>query len=259
MNFLEASFDLCSFGWKVFPCKPGGKTPLVLAWQKVATDDEEVIADWARRFPNANVGIACGVKSNLAVVDLDAHHGAMEAVKQLQRSGYRFPSTLMVRTPSGGWHAYYTYVDGVKNSQSVLGKGIDIRGEGGFVVAPPSVKWDSGKGWTFASRPLGGNLPRLPKWMVDKLKPRVETPFYHEVYESGDIDGLLNFLQQIPEGQRNRALFWAACRAGKASACGEISQLEARAQLIQVGLSVGLEKHKVPATVDSGLRTGARS
>ena len=63
MNFLNAAADLVSLGFKVLPLVPGTKLPAIKAWQKAASDDADVIAEWATWWPNANIGIATGTAS----------------------------------------------------------------------------------------------------------------------------------------------------------------------------------------------------
>lgn len=262
MDFLEAAFDLCSFGWAVFPCAPGKKEPAIPKREGGrgcldATDDEEKICDWAAKYPRANVGIACGDRSGLLVVDIDAGHGGVESVTDLRARGLKFPPTVSVRTPSGGWHLYYAYDRNPKNSKSLLAKGIDVRTTGGYVVAPPS-KLDSGRGYSWYTRPLGSDLPRLPAWALQKLRPREETPFYTERREPGDIEALVAWMEKAPPGERNSCLHWAAMRAGEAVLRGEISQPEALADMIQAGMRVGLDQAEAGKTARSGIRRGMR-
>ena len=142
------------WSWSVFPCHSvengkctcgraecasPGKHPLTANGVLDATLDEGVIRGWFANFPKANIGIATGERSNLAVVDLDVDKGA--DLIDLTRD---FPGsvldTMAVRTGKG-FHYYYALPDGVeiKNSQGKLGKFIDVRGSGGYVIAPPSL------------------------------------------------------------------------------------------------------------------------
>ena len=220
MDFLEAAFDLCSFGWKVFPCAAGKKEPAISKREGGrgcldATDDEEIISGWAAKYPDANIGIACGDVSGILVLDIDPKNGGMASIQELRSRGLCLPQTVSVRTPSGGWHLYYAYAAGPKNSKSLLAKGVDIRTTGGYVVAPPSHLRE-GCGYAWHIRPLGGDLPRLPGWAIHKLKPREETPFYRERREPGDIEALVIWMERAPQGERNECLHWASMRAGEA-------------------------------------------
>ena len=260
MDFLGAAFELCGLGWLVFPCAPGQKIPAVPKRDGGrgcldATDDEEIICRWATQYPRANIGIACGEGSGLVVVDIDTNHGGMASVQALRHRGLRLPPTVSVRTPSGGWHLYYAFVAGPKNSKSLLGKGIDIRTTGGYVVAPPSVL-DSGKGYSWFRRPLGGDLPKLPAWALQKLRPREETPFYRERREPGDIEALVVTMGRAPVGERNAVLHWCSMRAGEAVARGEIGQKQAFDDMVMAAMSCGLNRSEAEKTANSGIRRG---
>ena len=263
MNFLDACFEFTSLGWLVFPCAPGKKEPAVPKREGGrgcldATDDEDVIADWARRYPNANVGVACGEKSGILVVDIDPKSGGMDSIAEQRRGGLCLPPTVSVRTPSGGWHLYYTWVAGPQNSKSKLGKGIDIRTTGGYVVAPPS-QLDGGRIYRWHTAPLGSNLPRLPSWAIQKLKPREETPFYREERrEPGDIEALVKFMENAPGGERNAILHWCSMRAGEAVIRGELGEQQAFEDMVQAGCRVGLDRDEAGKTARSGVKRGMR-
>lgn len=264
MNFLSAAMDVLPFGWKVFPVAPGGKLPAIPKSQggnghKDATDDEAIIEGWAQKYPRANLGLACGAASGILVVDIDVSHGGLASLRDLKERGYTLPQTVSVRTPSGGWHGYYRYGHGLRNSQSLLGPGIDIRAEGGYVVAPPS-RLSGGKCYSWHRAPLGADLPVLPAWAAEKLKPRERTPFYHEPFEGepGDIGGLIWYLERAPSGERNAILFWCACRAGESVMRGELAEADAAAQLTTAAKAVGLEGGETQRSIRSGLRRGKR-
>jgi hypothetical protein len=115
--------------------------PLIRRWQELATTDPATIETWWRQFPTANVGIATGRKSGIVVLDVDPGNGGHESLERLKKDIPGFPSRATVRTGSGGLHYYFTYdLDlSIGNSASRLGHGLDVRGDGGFVVAPPSL------------------------------------------------------------------------------------------------------------------------
>lgn len=264
MDFLEAAFHLCSFGWKVFPLVPGEKVPAIPKKEGGrgvldATDDEDTIAAWARRFPDANIGVACGEASGILVVDVDTNHGGVDALRELLEEGKRLPASVTVRTANGGFHLYFRYVAGPKNSKSLLAKGVDIRTSGGYVVAPPS-RLTGGRTYSWKRPPLGSDLPDLPLWAIEKLRPRERTPFYREPSgDPGDLTGLIEFLKQAPEGERNAILFWTSARAGEMIGRGEISLHEARAQIASAAASIGLSQSEISKSLESGLRAGTRS
>lgn len=124
-------------GFRVFPLKPGERTPAHKGWQEEATTNEATIkAAWAKA--DYNIGIATG--AGLAVIDIDVKDGkpGEETFASLS-----FPEdTFIVRTPSGGRHLYYRVAADVRNSVQSLGAGVDVRGIGGYVVGPGSILGD---------------------------------------------------------------------------------------------------------------------
>jgi hypothetical protein len=156
ISMLEAALAYAKRGWPVFPChsivngkctcgKPDcsspGKHPRTKNGFKDATTDEATIREWWRKWPNANIGIATGSESGLFVLDIDPEHGGEQSLQQLKDKYGPLPETARVRTGSGGWHYYFRYPAGLRlpNSSSKLGPGIDTRGDGGYVIAPPSL------------------------------------------------------------------------------------------------------------------------
>jgi hypothetical protein len=145
-----------AFGWRVVPCQVGKKVPAVRDWPTVATVDSEQINEWwLGQYQSCGVCIVTGAESGLYVLDVDVANGKQgpATLKALlaERGESKMPPTYTVRTPSGGLHFYFRYpADGriIRNDAgSKLGPGLDIRGEGGQVVAPPTqgYSWAPGR------------------------------------------------------------------------------------------------------------------
>jgi len=138
---VEAVDDYCRRGWFVFPVVEGTKDKPRVKWREASINDPETVSRFFR--PGDNIGLDCG-KSEVVVVDLDRHDkkrdgfATWERLKEL----YLFDDAgaLRSRTGSGGLHLIFTDTLGkkVRNSQGMLGPGIDVRGEGGCIVLPPS-------------------------------------------------------------------------------------------------------------------------
>ena len=134
----EAALDLAREGFKVFPAKPN-KRPYVKDWANKATDDAERIKRWWKRWPDAVPALPTGAANGLAVLDLD-RHGETDGTKSLEEIPVEVPDPMLViGTPSGGVHQYYHHVEGVRNSAGKIAPGVDVRGEGGYVIAPGGV------------------------------------------------------------------------------------------------------------------------
>lgn len=255
MNFLLSATGLVEAGFSVFPLHPMLKIPAVPKRDGGrgcldATQDLSIIRQWARRFPNANVGIGAGAASGIIVIDLDPKHGSAETVAALKAAGKHFGQTVCARTARGGWHLYFQHVPGISNSVGKLGGGLDVRSDAGYVVAPPSVTADGAYRWAVAP----GEVPYapLPAWVVEALTPKPRRVFVNSSRaRRSRTDHLFGFVATAPEGRRNALLFWAACRIG------ELGQLDsaAHAQLINAAQSSGLDRTEAEKTVQSACRT----
>ena len=137
---LGAALAYARRGVPVFPCEARGKRPLTASGFRDAATDPGRIEAWWRRWPGANVGVPTGPRSGLLVLDVDPREGGDESLEALERRRGAAPRTTRARTGGGGSHLYFRYPAGpaVANSAGFLGSGLDVRGEGGYVVAPPS-------------------------------------------------------------------------------------------------------------------------
>lgn len=133
---LTAALNYAARGWPVFPCKPGGKAPLTRRGHLDASTDPEQIAAWWTAHPDANIGVPTGERSGLLVLDVDDPAG----LDALEAERGELPATRTHSTGSGGMHYLYRYPAGaeIRNSAGKLARGLDVRGEGGYVVVPPS-------------------------------------------------------------------------------------------------------------------------
>lgn len=255
--FLDAAFHLTQFGWRVFPLMVGQKIPAVPKTEGGrgcldATDDEEIIGKWARRYPRANIGLACGEPSRVLVIDFDPRNGSDESVARLRARKQLFTPTVTARTANGGTHLYYAFEPSLKNSKSVLAPGIDVKTTGGYVVAPPSVL-EGNRRYVWAVSPLGGDLPRLPRWALEALKPKPQPVLaYNSKDAPKDVSHLADFVSKAGEGRRNNVLFWAACRAAET---GQLDGAAAEA-LLNAARSSGLDKIDAEKTINSARKKG---
>jgi predicted transcriptional regulator len=149
-------------GRPVFPLKPVGKEPLTKRGHLDATTDESRITAWFNRWPNANIGIPTGKRSGFLVLDVD-HPPTLDA---LEAEHGKLPATRTHATGNGGIHYLFRYPAGaeIRNSAGKLGDGLDVRGEGGYIVVPPSR----------TARPYEV-LDRLPladppAWLIEALR-----------------------------------------------------------------------------------------
>jgi hypothetical protein len=189
-------------GWSVLPVRAGDKRPLVrwLEFQTRPPTTDEIEA-WYAREPDANVGIVTGVVSGIIVVDVDSRHGGNESLDALERVHGPFPPTLIAITGGGGRHSYFAHPGGEIHNRVGLFPGIDVRGDGGYVVAPPS-RHPSGKhyAWTSPAEALHAAPAPPPAWLVDRLRPHGKRPGY-------PLEHWRNLIERgVAEGQRNSTM-----------------------------------------------------
>jgi hypothetical protein len=133
---LDNALAVAASGVPVFPCYQD-KRPATPNGFKDATTDPTVLRAMFNR-PGLLIGMPTGNASGVSVLDVDVHRGGDLSLLVLERMYGRTPDTLRVRTRSGGVHLHFK-ASGVKNSNDVLGPGLDVRGEGGYVLVPPSA------------------------------------------------------------------------------------------------------------------------
>jgi hypothetical protein len=245
---LEAALAYARRGWPVFPlhhpdphrvcscidakeCRSPGKHPRTRKGLKDATSDERQIRRWWEQYPLANVGLAMGRKSGLVAVDVDPRSGGDAAITELIERYGELPNTLEAITGGGGSHILFAH-PGVtfKNSSSVLGEGLDVKTDGGYIVAAPSLH-SSGKrySWRTRRRPSA-----MPHWLLKLLTAQTEkraTPATAGPRRSAPSPAQSGPL--IAEGSRNHRLFRIACSMrGNGSGHAEIE-----AELLEVNSS----------------------
>ena len=167
---------------------------------KNATLEPPVIEGWFKEAP-WNIGIVTGTKSGIIVADVDPRHGGDESIARLEQENGPLPTTWQFLTGSGGQHLLFRHPGGmVPNSAGKLGSGLDIRGDGGYIVAPPSQHM-SGRPYAFSvdHHPDDTPLAAPPGWLQESLKVDVRTALSPEEWRK-------RIGSSIPEGRRNDSL-----------------------------------------------------
>lgn len=193
-KLLEAALDYQSKGWSIVPLAPGEKYPCV-PWTHLHKEaaSKEQVCEWWDKYPNANVGIVTGAVSNMVVVDIDIKNGKAQTPPADILKVY--PTDLISRTGGGGFHLFYEFPEGepVGNKVGVM-PGVDIRADGGLVVAPPSIH-SSGRRYVWAQEgPTGPTPLPLLKTGNSKSKSQDSSPNW--------VSSLLN---GVSSGGRNDA------------------------------------------------------
>lgn len=145
-RLLDAALHYAGFGWPVFPLRPRTKVPATRNGLKDATTDTDRIRAWWQRHPDANIGLPTGHAFD--VIDVDVPHGVPSLQRLLANDAQAHGR---VSTASGGIH-FYVAPTGGGNLAGIL-PGIDYRGKGGYVVAPPSTLGQRGRTWSWGIHP----------------------------------------------------------------------------------------------------------
>jgi replicative DNA helicase len=183
----DAALDYAAAGMPVIPL--AGKVPRNRNGLTGASSDVVVVAEWWRRWPDANVGVVTGPASGYVVLDVDGPAGLRSIAELEKRHGAI--RTAQVLTGSGGFHYWYRCPDKpTRNSAGALGEGLDMRGEGGYVVVPPSVH-ETGNVYRW-TRELE-HVKECPAWLLEDARERRNG----SAPAIGDV---------IPEGQRDSTL-----------------------------------------------------
>ena len=259
-TLAESAFEYASRGWHVFPLLPRGKRPLTRRGFHDASSDVGLARAWWSSSPAANIGIDCG-RSGLLVVDLDGEQGRESWADWAARHGGHEP-TLAAETGGGGLHVYFTGAG--PSSTRRLGEGIDTRGAGGYVVAPPSVH-ESGRvyRWLDPCAPLA----EAPGWLLEALAPATVTVAHGETqalplgirvtpYGRKALEGLADDMLDAVQGVRNETLRRVACRAGRLEAAGELDAALAEQVLVRAACANGLDLVEAARTFASGFNFG---
>jgi hypothetical protein len=169
MRPLAAAVGYARFGLAVFPVRPGTKAPLTHHGHLEATTDTATIERWWRRWPDANVGIACR-PSRLVVLDVDPRHDGSESLADLEWQHGPLPSTWRALSGGGGPHVYFCAPAGLRMVDGTLAQGIDVKCNG-YVVAPPSLHV-SGRRYTWECGYEPGALPLAvpPSWVLERVR-----------------------------------------------------------------------------------------
>jgi hypothetical protein len=207
----DAARQLAQKGLAVFPCQPRGKEPACDTGLHAATTNVERIDRWWHAFPNLNIGIATGTISGIFVLDIDGEDGEGSLLKLESEHG-ALPPTIEVVTGKGR-HCYFrTGKRKISNSVGQLGVGLDVRGDGGYVIAPPSIH-PSGRPYAW-SVDTTRDFAAAPDWLLTMVsaakggngKAGKPLEHWHTV-----------LTEPIRNGQRNATL---ASICGKLVHCG---------------------------------------
>jgi Bifunctional DNA primase/polymerase, N-terminal len=248
-------------------CSEAGKHPRLTGWTRLAASDPARVAGWWQRWPTTNLGLATGRRFD--VLDLDGEQGVEAMRAALQIAPWEHPGPV-ARTGAGGWHLLYAPT-GLGNRVALLA-GVDWRGRGGLIVAPPS--WHATGGRYTWFRPLTTALPEVPEGLRRLLAPppapRATLPpaplpagrGRAERYARAALQREADRVRAALPGTCNDTLNRASFNLGQLVAAGLLDAEQVRAVLLAAALTAPGTGHtdrerKAKATIASGLRGGA--
>lgn len=259
MTLGETAHAYTDVGLYVFPCRPQDKRPATRRGVHDATRDPAQIDRWWAENPAYNIGIACG-PSGLLVVDLDGPEGIRAWLDLVGDGRPLGPATATVFTPGSGAHMYFAGRG--RNTVGVLGPGIDTRGEGGYVIAPPSIHPNGDRyAWADPTVPI----QPAPAWLVEALAPAaprrvVPTPPAPGPLPDGATGtsygvtallGLLDDLAGAQPGTRNATLFRTAARVAELIAAGHLAAADTWWRVRDAAAASGLPADEIARTIAS--------
>jgi len=178
---LDTALGYAKLGIRIIPIKPGTKYPPINQWQTEATTDPDTITQWwTTRYAGYGIGIATGHTRNghifvLDVDDRDEYKGS-DTLHDLEQRHGKLPDTVEAQTGTGGRHLYFYAPQEIRNNAGTrLGKGLDIRGEGGQVLAEPTIH-PNGRPYTWLhdQSPFDRKPAPAPTWLIDLLTKQPE-------------------------------------------------------------------------------------
>lgn len=246
-NFrLTSALDFASRGWHVFPiycpklspskppscscplganCTNKGKHPLTSNGLKDATTDEAQIRAWWGQWPAANVGIVTGAVSGIVVLDVDPRHGGDVSLATMMDTFGEFAETVEASTGGGGMHLLFMHPGSrFPNSNGDTGwlfkatslSGLDVRGDGGYIVAPPSLHASGERyGWKRGADPGESQLAAVPAWFLNLYAKSKEPAQRSQTHTSSSSEDGRYWLgkalaRTTAEGTRNDTGYWLA-------------------------------------------------
>jgi hypothetical protein len=266
-DLLAAALEFASHGLPVFPCVPKGKAPAIArGFHSATTNPATIRRHWTD--PDRNIGIPTGASAHFWILDIDGDEGEA-SLRELQARHGAIPKTRSVVT-SRGRHAYFAYPGSIPSTASLIGPGVDTRGDGGYAIAPPSVH-PTGHVYAFIGDPWEP-LALAPQWLLDAARTKPEKPITERAvamirgqhrpgaYGRAAMQAEVAALTATPRGTRNHALNRAAFNLFQLVAGGELDETEVIAALERACLANGLGAddgwRSVRATIRSGRGAG---
>ncbi len=243
-NFLDIAMFYAQNNVKTFPVKKQGKSPLCPKGFKDATIDKVVLQEWNKKFPDCNIGIPTGQINNIFVVDVDGEQG-IESLNRLELIYGKLDVPTVIT--GKGKHLYFKMPENVelKCSTSKIADHIDIRANGGYVVAPPSIH-ENGYRYTWENFIPNQDFPEAPTWLISLMTNAEKQPL--------PISGVLEEISNAPQGQRNDTLYKRSISLIGRAKKEFLDMEEIKQNIINAAILSGLSKEESIKTFENALR-----
>jgi hypothetical protein len=253
-SLREHALGYAAAGVPVFPCVPGGKAPATTRGFHDATTDPDQVRRWWARQPNANIGMPTGARpdgTGIDVLDVDERPtgSGRAALAQARRAGLTDGWIRVVATPSGGLHLHYPGT--TQRNGTLRDRHLDFRGQGGYVLLPPSLGQTKQHSRRYEIIATKSGPHRRLDWgavtaLLDPPRPAPATSAQRGLARAGGdvMAWLAPHVATQPEGNRNAALYWAACRAVEAR-CYDLEPL------VRAAVGAGLAEREARRTIRS--------
>lgn len=279
MQPIDLAHSFATDGIPVFPCREcesvdahtgevkDEKTPYTSNGLKGATRMKRIIDRLWFDNPSAMVGVPTGAPAGFFVLDLDVKPGIAnghEWLAEQEAMNGPLPETTRVKTANGGTHIWFKHVDGVRN-RGGLGAGVDVRGDGGYVIAPGS-RMEDGRSYEFISQ---APIADAPQWLLDLVLPRTvqhaAQPFSYvsgtnDIYVNRAVHAELHQLAGTAPGGRGHALNASAFSIGQFVGAGAMDRSEAESGLFNAAVANGTVEtdgeRETHAKIRRGLEAG---
>jgi Bifunctional DNA primase/polymerase, N-terminal len=244
MSPMQQALQLAEDGFAAFPCRTNKRPACPHGFYDASSDPSAIVALW-REYPGHLVGVRTGAASDLAVLDIDAKHA--EASTWWAEHRNDLLPTHVVRSRSGGLHLWYRHAPGLRCSAGMIATGVDVRADGGYIIAWQAVGFKVLCGAALAPWPMW--LPAQPKAIQRGSEPT-------RVPDDRRVAALVRVAALAPETRRNAKLFWAACRMSGMVSSGLLPKAEAEELLVRAAMHAGLPELEARRTARSGFAAG---
>lgn len=243
-NFYDVAMFYAQNNIKTFPVKRQDKKPLCANGFKSATTDKVGLQEWNNKFPNCNVGIPTGKINNIFVVDVDGEQG-FESLNRLELIYGKLDAPTVIT--GKGKHLYFKMPENIeiKCSMSKIADHIDIRANGGYVVAPPSIH-ENGHQYTWKNFVPNQEFPEAPSWLISLITNAEK--------QTSPVSDVLEEISSTPQGQRNDTLYRRAISLINRSRKEYLNMEKVKENIIDAAMQSGLSKEEATKTFDNALK-----